>query len=198
MIKPRLLDVCCGGGGAGVGYFRAGFDVTGIDIKSMLDYPFCFLKREGLDFIRRLGHRFDVIHVSPPCQAYSVTRGLCKPGAVKLIDDFTCELRRINKPWVIENVPGSHLDGIMLCGSMFGLGVKRHRFFASNVLLFQPVHFNNCEAGDIVTLAGHGVAKDVGRVAMGINWNMKVSNLTQAIPPAYTKYIGIQLIQLFA
>jgi DNA (cytosine-5)-methyltransferase 1 len=118
-------------------------------------------------------------------------------------------------PYVIENVPGSPLrNWVQLCGLTFGLGVKRHRWFESNILILAP----SCpprHPGDWVSVFGHtvlerghvigkakgggntihrrhlGVAR--GREAMGIDW-MTREELSEAIPPAYTEHIGQQLM----
>jgi DNA (cytosine-5)-methyltransferase 1 len=136
-VKPRLLDLFCGAGGAAMGYHRAGFEVVGVDIKPQPNYPFEFIQWDALALVkdwmrgRYVGPRFknlwqmvDAIHASPPCQAYSVLRR-ANPEAEydDLIGPTRELLEQTGLPWVIENVPGSptrHL--VVLCGSMFGLG----------------------------------------------------------------------------
>src|SRR5689334_25269425 len=71
MSKPRLLDLFCGAGGAGMGYHRAGFEVVGVDINPMPRYPFEFHQADALEFLRRNGRHFDAFHASPPCQSYT-------------------------------------------------------------------------------------------------------------------------------
>lgn len=219
----KLLDLFCGAGGAGYGYHLAGFDVVGVDIKPQRNYPFEFVQGDALEYLRLHGHRFDVIHASPPCQAHTTLK---KMWNAKQHKDFIPETREalINsgKPFVIENVPGAPLATLLkLCGTMFGLKsssgaeLRRHRFFESNVLLLSGLH---CRHGKgavlgvygghvrdrcrVITVTGHTPQMNVvknrvretftveeAREAMGIDW-MNMQELSQAIPPAYTKYIG--------
>ena len=224
MVKPRLLDLFCGAGGSAVGYHRAGFEVVGVDIKPQPRYPFEFVQRDALDVLREWTWEneisFDAIHASPPCQAYSVLRraniGVEYPD---LIAPTRALLQQTGLPWVIENVPGSptrHM--VVLCGSMFGLGsnsrqLRRHRNFETSFPMMSPpcVH-----VGEAIGVYGggptgrytleSGAKKDYynrrggyqGTVAekqeaMGIDW-MNASEINQAIPPAYTEFIGHQLM----
>lgn len=217
MTKPKLLDLFCGAGGAGMGYHLAGFDVTGVDIRQQPHYPFQFVQADALTFVAEHGRDFDVIHASPPCQAYSriekVVRGklgLRSPIRVDLVEVTRSALQATNLPYVIENVPGAPLiEPMMLCGMMFGLKVLRHRLFESNVFMLAPAHpphrgvFTNARAGvsgfrhgaTHICVTGNNFLVDDARVGMGIEW-MSARELTQAIPPAYTRYIGEQLIQV--
>src|SRR5688500_4187308 len=117
----RLLDLFCGAGGCSEGYHRAGFEVVGVDLKAQKNYPFEFIQADALDYPL---DGFDVIHASPPCQAYSVLRR-ANPDAeyADLIEPTRAKLQASGLPWIIENVPGAPLaQSITLCGSMFGLG----------------------------------------------------------------------------
>jgi DNA (cytosine-5)-methyltransferase 1 len=210
-MKPRLLDLFCGAGGAAMGYHRAGFDVVGVDLIRQARYPFAFVQGDA--------HRypldgFDAVHASPPCKAHTHLRGLDRRN-LRLFDPHTdqltptlARLRYEGMPWVVENVPGAPMpaDAVTYCGSSFGLAVRRHRLFASNVFLTPPP----CEhrhQGPVVSVNGHpgGSSRRDGRaattaewsVAMGIDW-MDARTLTQAIPPAYTEHIGRQLIRVLA
>ncbi len=206
----RLLDLFCGAGGAGMGYHRAGFEVVGVDIKMQKNYPFEFHCTEAFAFLEKHGHEFDLIHASPPCQAYTVqgkTQGKTHPLLIEPIRDL---LARVGKPFVIENVMGAPLrDPIVLCGSMFQLGVLRHRKFESNrPLPAPPPHghgvkeirgyygntgreaFRAKKPGNKDTLRG---TVERAPIDMGIDW-MLWPELTQAIPPAYTCWIGQQLM----
>lgn len=154
MGRPRLLDLFCCEGGAGLGYHRAGFDVVGVDLEPRFAkrYPFEFHQADALGFLKEHGHEFDAVHGSPPCQAYSVgTTGT--PGAralhPKLIEPVRDAFVELGIPWVIENVVGAPLrNPLMLCGTMFGLRamdddgttlrLERHRLFESNVGLMAP------------------------------------------------------------
>ena len=207
--KPRLLDCFCGAGGAGMGYSRAGFDVTGVDIKPQPRYPFAFVQGDALAYVKAHGHEFDAIHASPPCQAYSVMKSMNREIAhPELVEPTREALEATGLPYVIENVVGAPLrTTIMLCGSMFGLRshrgyLRRHRLFESNVLLFSP---GPCRHdGLAIGVYGHGSAGHLGqrmrtanveeaRILMGMDWSTR-DGLSQAIPPAYTEFIGRQLL----
>jgi DNA (cytosine-5)-methyltransferase 1 len=196
-----------------MGYHRAGFDVVGVDVEPQPHYPFEFHQADALEF--PLGG-FDVIHASPPCQLYSVANNIHgRSDHPDLVGPTRSRLLTTGRPFVIENVPGSPLrNWVQLCGLTFGLGVKRHRWFESNVaLLAPPCPYGH--KGDWVSVFGHtvlerghvvGKAKgggnsirrrhlgiERGREAMGIDW-MNRSELSESIPPAYTEHIGHQLI----
>lgn len=202
MTRPRLLDLFCGAGGAGVGYWRAGFDVVGVDIAPQPNYPFEFIQGDALA-VELAG--FDAIHASPPCQAYSwsARRWHDVPRA-ELLDPTRALLLASGLPFVMENVQGAPLlNPLTLCGTQFGLEVIRHRLFESNALLLAPGapcrHVGTVGDGTYVTVAGHGGDNARGRgsraakrAAMGIDWMTDVE-LNEAIPPAYTEWIGRQL-----
>jgi len=207
--KPRLLDLFCGAGGAGMGYHRAGFEVVGVDIKPQPHYPFEFHRADAFDYLREHGHEFDVIHASPPCQAFS--RGSkIKGNSQNHINHLPALMRLLssfNGIWVMENVYGAPLSyPIMLCGTQFDLKVYRHRYFQSNQMLFPPPHYSHSDSWPVrtgnkeiskngfMTIAGHHSHAEKGKVAMGIDW-MNGNELSQAIPPAYTEWIGKQLIK---
>jgi len=200
--KPRLLDLFCGAGGAGVGYARAGWDVTGVDVIDQPDYPFTFWRGDALalDYEKLLS--FDAIHASPPCQAYcTITSSARKRGIVypDLYLKTKAMLVASGLPYIIENVPGSpSRNAIKLCGTMFGLGVFRHRLFESNVRLQLPATACTCyknRIGDgFVTVAGSKSTKADGAQGMGIDWHITKAQLVEAIPPAYTEFLGCQLM----
>ncbi len=209
----KLLDLFCGAGGASMGYHRAGFDVTGVDLHTMQNYPFTFIQGDALDFLAEHGHEFDVIAASPPCQAHTAMKTM---NTARPHHDFIPETRRLliasGKPYVIENVVGAPLiNPLMLCGSSFGLRVRRHRLFESNVLLLgvpcQHAWQDNDKVFDIYE---HGKWRSSGIVgcygtggwkgnahwdtAMGIDWMTK-KQIVQSIPPAYTEFIGRQIFR---
>lgn len=214
--RPLLLDLFCCGGGAAKGYHDAGFDVVGVDCDPQPRYPFMFVQADALEYLALHGLEYDAIHASPPCQRYSATARLkftkaARGLALDLVPPVREALVATGKPYVIENVVGAPLlNPIMLCGLMFGLKVFRHRLFESNVFLLEPHHepHRNRRIGvdGFCCVAGHG---DSGRahrrvpysrrsvaawkVAMGIDW-LNRDELAQAIPPAYTAYVGRQLI----
>lgn len=206
----KLLDLFCGAGGAAVGYHRAGFEVVGVDHRPMPRYPFPFIQADALAMLDddEFCQQFDVIHASPPCQAYSIMKSSTKRYGKQhpqLIEPVREKLQRTNRSWVIENVPGAPLRGaIVLCGAQFGLRTYRHRVFESNVLLLSSPckHLHNAKTakqgrrvkeGEFITVTGCFSGAEIGRQAMGIDW-MRRAELTQAIPPAYTHYIGEQLM----
>ena len=185
-----------------MGYYRAGFtDITGIDNRPMPRYPFKFIQADALEYLAEHGHEYDVIHASPPCQAYSLGAKRWDKEYPDLLPRVEMALLETGKPFVIENVIGAPftLSTITLCGIQLGLNVIRHRRF---VLLPQIKQFPHTiphpKRGDFITCAGHGgngsnKYSDWCK-AMDIDWMTK-TELTQAIPPAYTEYIGKQLIR---
>jgi len=207
--KPRLLDLCCKAGGASVGYARAGFEVVGVDIEPQPRYPFEFHQTDALTFPL---DGFDVVHVSPPCQGYSSATA-CVVGAKEkhplLIPAFRNRLQVSGLPYVIENVERAKRDmqsPILLCGEMFGLRTYRHRLFESNVPLLvpdHPVHVLRAakmgrlpQCGEYWSIAGHIPRADrAQREALGIDWMKTQDEVSNAIPPVYTEWIGLQLIQ---
>lgn len=216
-VRPLLLDLYCGAGGAGMGYHRAGFDILGVDIIDQPNYPFPFIRADALTLEYR---RFDAIHASPPCQAYTHARHLGNRGRKDhphLIDATRELLLGSGRPFVIENVEGSPLENpILLCGSMFSLEVRRHRLFESNVaMLVQPcVHayegeprFPSTPRADgsrpmsaIVNPMSRDVSHEMLADGMGIDWMPKTGfrptgELREAIPPAYTEFIGTYLLE---
>lgn len=190
-----------------MGYYRAGFEVVGVDIKPQKHYPFEFHQADALAYPL---DGFDVIHASPPCQAYSVTKSLHKRNYPDLISTVRQLLFENHKPYVIENVYGAPLFcPTMLCGSMFdGLRVYRHRYFeifprpfmspaCCNHSFKMPKskgEYHTLKKQMFITCVGHNFQLESGRIAMGIPW-MTIDELSQAIPPAYTEYIGKQLIR---
>lgn len=201
---PRLLDLFCGAGGASMGYYRAGWDVTGVDINPQPNYPFPFFQADALD-VSHIGS-FDAIHASPPCQPFSAM-STCRPGLASGYEDLIADVRKMlvasGRPYVIENVPGAPLENpVWLCGQMFGLELYRHRGFESNIELTVPDHrthripaskAGHWKPGTIMSVAGHVAPVAHARQIMGINWTTR-DELGEAIPPAYTEYVGRQLM----
>jgi DNA (cytosine-5)-methyltransferase 1 len=218
MERPvKLLDLFCGAGGATKGYQRAGFYVVGVDIRPQPNY--CgneFVQMDALEYAqmqfvqggRAYWKDFDAIHASPPCQSYSKTRAILRgkgltPRYEPLIEETRALLRWAGVPWVMENVPGAPLlNPLTLSGQHFGLRVIRRRLFESSVLLLAPdvpvpiggtnSHRGYSRGGAYVTVGGHNYNVAEGKQAMGINW-MTRDELNEAIPPAYTEYLGRQL-----
>lgn len=203
--KLKLLDLFCCGGGAGAGYYKSGFDVTGVDIIHQPKYPFKFRQSDALEFIRKYGAEYDFIHASPPCQGYSnLTPAKNKGDHSKLIPELRRELTKIKRPYCIENVAGARkelINPVMLCGSMFGLRTQRHRFFETSFEVVAPSGCDHSEVPLLVTTASKASREKRFKLGMkpktvknapmayGINW-MGFKELKEAIPPAYTEYIG--------
>lgn len=211
----RLLDLFCGAGGAAMGYHRAGFDeIIGVDINPQPNYPFEFVQTDALEYPLE---GFDLIHASPPCQHYSIGTRTGKYGHPERYPDLIarCRYLFVNSCYVIENVEGARKwmsnDSIRLCGEMFGLGVVRHRLFESNFGIDQPLHRHHLfpirhrkkngaevQRSAYCQVAGGGGDSRSYKLrdwqdAMGIHWTTR-NELKQAIPPAYTEYVGKQFL----
>jgi DNA (cytosine-5)-methyltransferase 1 len=207
----RLLDLFSGAGGAAMGYHHAGFEVVGVDIVPQPRYPFEFVQGDALEFIAEHGREFDAIHASPPCQAFTAYRrrgGGVGDGYENLIPAVRSLLNEIGQPYVIENVETAreHLvNPFMLCGSSFGLDVRRHRLFETNTWVWPtpcdhgwqsprfPQATNRDNLRSTVEVGVWRIPLDVQQLAMGIDW-MTLPELSQSIPPAYTEYIGRHLL----
>lgn len=214
MRRPILLDLYCCAGGAAKGYHQAGFDILGVDIVEQPNYPFPMIVRDVLGLPQGFLSVFDAVHASPPCQAYSdlAARNGNGDDWPKLIEPTRDMLRESGKPYVIENVEGAPLqDYVVLCGTMFPeLRVLRHRLFEANFPITVPPHGKHprChtldkrkshygktdEWKDYVQVTGGGnCTVAAAQDAMGIDWMTK-KEINEAIPPAYARCIGDQLV----
>jgi DNA (cytosine-5)-methyltransferase 1 len=212
MTRPLLLDLFCCAGGAAKGYHDAGFDVVGVDIRPQPRYPFEFIQADAMTFPL---DGFDAVHASPPCQDH--TRGGSHPvhGTGWMLAAARDRLKLSGLPWVIENVPGAPMRAdFELCGCMFGLELPglghlaRKRWFETSWNGFELRASCN-HSGLAISVVGHGTtswARDkLGRcpsiaeyrALMGIDWTNR-GELSQAVPPAYTEYIGRQLLDVLA
>lgn len=211
MIHMKVLDLYCGAGGASRGYADAGLEVMGVDINPQKHYPYEFIQSDAMDYLKKHGHEYDLVHASPPCQVHSkMTKD--KSAHVELIHPTRNLLLQIGVPYVIENVEGAPLlNPTMLCGDMFALGcwfegsfrrLRRHRLFETTFDVEQMTHRKH--VGESVGVYGKpgGSSKRDGirfpgtagwKEAMGIDW-MIADELAQAIPPAYTKFIGEEFL----
>lgn len=202
MNRPVLLDLFCCAGGAAMGYHRAGFDVVGVDIEPQPRYPFDFIRADAMTFPL---DGFDVIHASPPCQDYSKAMRHFTSGYDRLIDDVRMRVSATGLPWVIENVAGAPLPaqdtldgahGVELCGTMFGLPLWWHRLFGTSIPVAPP---RGCDHS-VQPMNPHRDSRPGGRTneqawreAKGVPWIGRREG-REAIPPAYTEYIGRQLL----
>jgi DNA (cytosine-5)-methyltransferase 1 len=198
-----------------MGYHRAGFSVTGIDIAPMAGhYPFDFVQHDAIKYILQHGTEYDIIHASPPCQASSaLTKGTNKGRTYpQLISATRDALNATGRPWIIENVAGAAIrKDIMLCGEMFGLRVIRHRYFELSHHLTPPTVGHHKHRGRAAGLrhgqwfvgpyfAVYGQGGGKGNIpqwqdAMGIDWTRDRKAIAEAIPPAYTEFLGSYLMR---
>ena len=201
------LDLFCGAGGVSRGLQRAGFRVWGIDSKEQPRYAGDrFIQDDALGMMREEGFlsSFDFIWASPPCKAHTrlnSIRGGGDQGYADLIPLVREYLISSGKPYCIENVGGSTLKScaITLCGEMFGLQTYRHRLFETSFQIRAPRHPRHKARnapmsksplpGEYMHVVGHFADLPAARRAMGIDW-MSREEISQAIPPAYSQYIG--------
>lgn len=218
-MQLKLLDLYCKAGGCTRGYVEAGFEVTGVDIEAQPNYlksgGVAFIQADALEVLqdRDFISQFHVIHASPPCQMYSCSTVQFRNAGKEYRDSLEeCRelLEATGKPYIIENVPTAPVrPDLVLWGTMFKLKVLRKRYFelGGGLFLMQPIkgqHRGSVLSGDFATVVGAGHLKtkktatrtkfgknilDAWSIAMGIDW-MKTSELREAIPPAYTRYIG--------
>ena len=209
----RLLDLFCGAGLAADGYAAAGFDeIVGVDIHPQPSYPYDFLQADALFELPDIIDGFDAVHASPPCQAHTRAKHLRKAqgGESKYADLLTPTLRVLRReediPWVVENVPGAPgmENAVVECGSAYGLGVRRHRLFLSNIPLVGSGCDNKTQGrpwgvyhvpNDAIPQGGR-TARNVehGREVMGVERDVTWQELKEGFPPHYTKHIGTQLL----
>jgi DNA (cytosine-5)-methyltransferase 1 len=209
--RPRLLDLFCGAGGCSAGYQRAGFYVVGVDIEPQPRYAGDeFVQADAMTFPL---DGFDAYHGSPPCQGYSKRMRHLAGTYPHLIAATRERFRVAGRPWIIENVEGAPLaaqcdlfgsHGVELCGSMFGLRVFRHRLFETSFPIAAP---RGCDHSRLPmnphfsvnrrqwrTLLGPGVPLEgAWRKEMGVAW-MSQDEAREAIPPAFTEYVGARLL----
>lgn len=208
MSRPRILDLFSGAGGAARGYQLAGFHVTGVDHRVQPRYAGDeFIEADALDYLAAHGAEYDAIHASPPCHDHTVLAARTgEDGTGGLLAATRDALDQTGLPYAIENVPGAPMrPDIILCGEMFGLRTIRHRWFELGgwwaLCPMHPPHtartstrnrMRDWLAGLHVSVTGD-VGTYLGREAMGIDW-MTGAELSQAIPPAYTRFVGEQLL----
>jgi DNA (cytosine-5)-methyltransferase 1 len=226
----RILDGCCGAGGAARGYVDAGHEVSGIDIRRALEGDYLRSGAVGFrvqDILEALAspwivRNVEFVHVSPPCQHYS-QMSRCRPGIAQAYPDLIGPVRELlnacGKPWVIENVSAARpwmKDPVVLCGTMFGRPMYRHRLFEAGggfslsspqpaegmpgrrnrecgwPHLVPTARAGHWEPGKYVSVAGHERRGPVNQ-AMGIDWMSDREDVAESVPPCFTNWIGQQL-----
>lgn len=208
-MAPRLLDLFSGAGGCAVGYHRAGFDVVGVDIKPQPRYPYEHHVGDALEYLAEHGREFEAIHASPPCKSENDLRHLSDVEHPNLLGPTLEALSGQQIPWVVENVESTlQMPGaLILCGTEFGLRsgdrwLRRHRRFLSNVALMGAggCHCRGRLIGGVYGTGGGGqmtrgykFRPAAAREAMGIDW-MSWAELSQAVPPDMTQFVGEQLM----
>ena len=204
----RVLDLFCGAGGASAGYARLGWEVVGVDLNPQPRYPFTFVQGDALEMLSSWAASFDLVHASPPCQAHSTLRHRTGNVYPDLIAPTRAMLEAMRVPYVIENVVGAPLlEPVTLCGSMFGLGVRRHRLFETSFAVPPPPLCRHDLQPEPIDVSGNGGYQYKPREKRGGGRGRKPHNLaeaqaimempwsdrrgiSQAIPPAYTEWIG--------
>lgn len=213
-----MLDLFCGAGGAADGYAQAGFDVTGVDIAPQPNYPYAFFQGDVFKLAKDWMGTFDLIHASPPCQHFTPFGRIWKDIKERyedLLAPTRSLLEGLGVPWVIENVPGAPMRvDVELCGSMFGLdAIRRHRWFevSWDTLMMPPAHNHlppqrfRTHRGPwadrplttrVATIGAWSHPLEDQKTWMGIDRPITVRELSESIPPAYTKWIGEQFLAL--
>lgn len=208
--RPKLLDMFCAAGGAAMGYHQAGFDVVGVDINPQPNYPFEFIQSDCLGLDAAFLGQFSAIHASPPCQKHTRKTATWGRKRTHWIDhqDLIPQTREMltasGLPFVIENVEGAPLNTtVMLCGTQFGLRIIKHRQFETNFPVTPPTW--GCDHSDVYNpWSGKGRSAEAFRAAQGTPWipmgggaSRKAGitgDLFNAIPPAFTEYLGRQML----
>jgi DNA (cytosine-5)-methyltransferase 1 len=206
-MKPKALDLFSCAGGAGMGLHQAGYNVIGVDIRPQPRYPFHFIQDDAMAWLsgeREPLNSFDLIWASPPCQRYSEsTPPAYKSSHPDLLPVVAEILRAQSVPYIIENVEGAApllRSPIMLCGSMFGLDIWRHRYFeiGNTDVLFLTSPCDHSFVPVLITGQGQRIVNGKRRQragitelrrAAGIDW-MTRAEITEAIPPAYSRFLG--------
>ena len=204
----RLLDLFCGAGGASMGYHQAGFDeIIGVDIEPQPNYPFEFVQADATQPPFDLAD-FDLIHASPPCQHFTRYKNVHK-DIDERYGDHLAETQSLlaDYPYVIENVPGAPMrPDVVLCGSMFGLDVMRHRWFETSFPVLSPAcnhkgwkrrfkpSSDRPNKRYTIEIGAWNEPLELQKQCMGVYWDITLRELSEAIPPAYTRHLGEQFI----
>lgn len=204
----KALDIFCCAGGASDGLVRAGFTVYGVDLDEQPEYPHAFLRRDVLSLSPYELRRYDLVWASPPCQAFTAykRRSGHVREALNLIPQTRKLLRATGVPYIIENVVGAPLESpVMLCGSMFGLDVQRHRIFETSFRVAQPPCRHDAwtprfpgatnrapMSRKTVEVGVYRIPVETQRKAMGVDRPVSLHKLSQMVPPAFAEWLGLQ------
>lgn len=207
----KLLELYCGAGGAGTGYARAGWEVTGVDIYPQEHYPYPFIQADALAFPL---DGYDAIHASPPCQHWTMYRNVRKDIRTRYEDLVAPTRERLEAsgvPYVIENVPGAPLENpVRLCGTSFGIPVRRHRLFelgrwklaeipACDHGRFTERRFpgssNRPNGRTVCNIGEYRVPLRVQKECMEVDWPVTLHELSEMVPPCYTRFLGAKLLE---
>lgn len=199
-----LLDLYCCQGGASAGYVDAGFEVVGVDLDPQPNYPFKFIQGDAIEFLSKHGGDFAVRVASPPCQRYSRAQKIQQREHPDLIGPTRDALLAVGGPYIIENVEEARpelIDPIMLCGTSFNLRTYRHRLFESNLSLRAPIHLDHLwrltkmgrppQPNEFYHAVGNFSGVEMVRQDMQVPW-MNRDGIRECIPPAYTRFLGLQ------
>jgi DNA (cytosine-5)-methyltransferase 1 len=220
--KPRIVVLGCGAGGSSTGYHRAGWEVVGVDFLPQPNYPFEFIQADALTFLGDWNDQtpnewfeacgtsvFAAIHASMPCQRWTAYKR--RGEHVRHREDLVTPLRPLLEatglPYVIENVPGAPLvSPVRLCGSSFGLDIRRHRLFETNWPLqglacdhswqtprFPAATNRAAMSRRTIEIGVYRIPLERQKEAMQVDWSVTLHELSQMVPPAYTEHIGHQL-----
>ncbi len=214
---PPVQDLFCHRGGMAMGYHQAGFDIVGVDLNADCaeEYPFTFVHGDAIEYLLAHGHEYDLIHGSPPCQAYTPLNAYNHKTYPDLIAPTRAAMRAVGRPYVIENVEAARpemIDPVMLCGPMFGLRMYRHRLFEASFPLMpppHPAHVARCTRNGylptperpFMTITGGRHSKAWQRAAaeaMGTPWITTIRGVCEAVPPAYAEHIGYAALAMLA
>lgn len=201
-----MLDAYCCQGGASMGYYLAGFNVVGLDRDDQPHYPFPFIQGDAIEYIRAHGNEYDLLGGSPPCQRYTRSQRIMGREHPDLIAPTREAMESTGRPWIIENVEGAPLlDTVLLCGAMFRMRTYRHRLFESSLPLGSRLHPRHLAPmakmgrpvrdGEFMHIVGNFVGVDLAREIMAMPWATR-DGLREAIPPAYTQFLGEQAAAL--
>jgi DNA (cytosine-5)-methyltransferase 1 len=182
-----------------------------VDRSPQPKYPYRFIQADAVELLWTratwIRSTFDLVHASPPCQHDSDCQVIQGREHPDLIGPTREALEALGLPYVIENVGGAVdklRDPVMLCGrTMFGLErTYRHRYFElGGWKAEQPEHSEHDIAqtkmgraprpGEAIQAVGNFSGVSLVRSEWDVPW-MNREGIREAIPPAYTRWVGEQ------